>query len=120
MWSVAAAQTKPEKRTDAIRRPALTLRGFTVAEVAASYRVKPHTVLSWIKAGWLQAANMAAASSTRPRWRISEKALEAFEDRRSSPSPQSETVPAKKKKNADGGMYDPKTGKLREEFKVVG
>lgn len=50
----------------------------TPPEIAKALRVDPSTVLSWVKTGELRASNLASRSATRPRWRISREALEAF------------------------------------------
>lgn len=59
-----------------------------VGEVAAYYRVRPHTVLAWIASGELEAENIATSRATRPLWRISPDALERFAaTRRNRPEP---------------------------------
>jgi Helix-turn-helix domain len=62
---------------------------LTVAEVAATFRVKPDIVLGWIGKGQLAAVNVASAEATRkPRWRIDRDALEMFKAaRRAQPAP---------------------------------
>ena len=57
-------------------------RGYTVADVAARYRVGEDKVRRWISRGELLAVNTAATLSGRPRWVISHEALAAFEQRR--------------------------------------
>lgn len=56
----------------------------TPPEVAKRYSVKPQKVLAWIRSGELVAVNVAERANGRPRWRVSEEALETFERRRSS------------------------------------
>lgn len=61
---------------------------WKVAETAAYYRVRSHTVLAWIRSGELEAENVAATTSSRPAWRISLDALERFAaKRRNRPEP---------------------------------
>ncbi|NQT37574.1 MAG: helix-turn-helix domain-containing protein [Planctomycetes bacterium] len=67
----------------------MTERRFTPREIAESRGVSIDTVRSWIASGQLRATNLArAASSKKPRWRVSESDLAAFEAARSnSPQP---------------------------------
>jgi hypothetical protein len=53
--------------------------GFTVADIAARYRVSPDKVRAWIKAGRLAAVNTALARCGRPRFVVTPEALRAFE-----------------------------------------
>ena len=51
-------------------------RYFTVAELSATLRVKPHTVLAWIRAGELRAVDVSRHPGTgKPRWRIPAEAV---------------------------------------------
>ena len=53
---------------------------LTVKDVAERYAVGLHTVLAWIRSGQLRAMNMGRTIAGRkPRWRIREADLEAFE-----------------------------------------
>jgi hypothetical protein len=63
---------------------------FRVKDLADRFGVTEHCILAWIRAGTLQATNIARhEGSKRPRWRISELALELFELRRqATPRPQ--------------------------------
>ena len=58
--------------------------GYTVANVAARYRVGLHKVLAWIARGELLAVNVASTASRRPRWLILPEHLQDFERRRSA------------------------------------
>jgi len=52
---------------------------LTVAEVAALFDVDAGVVLSWIGAKKLAAVNVASAGCLkRPRWRVSQAAIEVF------------------------------------------
>ena len=55
----------------------------TTTVVAERYGIAPEKVLEWIRSGELIAINVAQGSNgQRPRWRIAEAELEAFELRR--------------------------------------
>lgn len=51
---------------------------FTPPEVGSRFRVEAAKVRGWIESGQLAAINVATKGATRPRYRISEHALEAF------------------------------------------
>ena len=60
---------------------------FTVRQVAEQYAVSVHTVLAWIGKGELRAVNVArSVNGGKPRWRIKQEHLEAFEAKR-TPGP---------------------------------
>ena len=67
----------------------MTERRYTPREIAESRGVSVDTVRSWIHSGQLRAVNLArAAGSRKPRWRVSETDLAAFELARSNtPAP---------------------------------
>ena len=46
-------------------------RGFTVADVAARYRVSPDKVRQWVRRGELAAVNVASSLCGRPQLRVS-------------------------------------------------
>jgi hypothetical protein len=53
---------------------------FSVRDVGERYAVGIRTVLNWIHVGDLRAVNVSRRlSAKKPRWRITEEALEAFE-----------------------------------------
>jgi transposase len=62
---------------------------FSVHEVAERYDVSEHAVLGWVARGELRAINVARSpEAKKPRWRITQQALEAFEQARTrSPPP---------------------------------
>lgn len=62
-------------------------RGFTVADVAARYRVSPDKVRLWIRRGELSAINTASSLCGRPQLRITVEALAAFEQSRTTVPP---------------------------------
>jgi hypothetical protein len=74
--------------------------GFTVADIAARYRVGPDKVRAWIKAGELTAINTSAAICARPRFVVTAEALARFEKRRSV------TLPPKPKRRRRAEIKD--------------
>ncbi len=53
---------------------------YTVFDLQQRYGVNEHTVLAWIHSGEISAFNVGRApGKKKPRWRISEMALQAFE-----------------------------------------
>lgn len=73
---------------------------YSVKQVAQRYHVGEHTVLGWIEAEELAAVNVARSRATRPRWRITAEALQAFELLRSA-TPKAPTS-AKRRKRTEG------------------
>jgi hypothetical protein len=57
---------------------------ITPPEYAARLRVKPAKIIAAIRRGELAAIDMAEPGATRPRFRISPAAIEAFERRRAA------------------------------------
>lgn len=57
---------------------------FTPPQLAARYGVKPATVLGWIRSGELVGINVGRRGATRPRFRVSASAVQAFEAARSA------------------------------------
>jgi excisionase family DNA binding protein len=53
---------------------------LSVRDVSERYGVSEHTVLGWIHSGELRAINVGRkAGAKKPRWRITQEALDAFE-----------------------------------------
>lgn len=60
---------------------------LSVRDLCKRYSVSEHTVLGWITSGELRAINVGRKSGAKkPRWRITEQALAAFEQVR-TPTP---------------------------------
>jgi excisionase family DNA binding protein len=59
-------------------------RFLTPPEVARRYGVSAEKVIGWIRRGELRAINLAARRGRRPRWRIGQADLLAFENRRAA------------------------------------
>lgn len=51
---------------------------FTPPQFATSLGVSADTVLAWIRSGELEALNLAGSRCTRPRYRISQDAIDRF------------------------------------------
>jgi len=78
------ARTKKEAATAGVRPG----RGFTVADVAKLYAVGTATVIQWIRSNELRAVNVSRSRlSKKPRWRITQSALDAFEAARGASAP---------------------------------
>ena len=69
---------------------------FSVRDLRERYAVSEHTVLGWIARGELRAVNVGRRpGAKKPRWRITQEALEAFELAR-TPTPLQPRVRRKK------------------------
>lgn len=74
--------------TDPTSTPA---RGLTVADIARRYRVSPDRVRAWIRRGELAAVNTRDVRCGRPRFVVTQEALDRFERGRAAvttPKPQ--------------------------------
>ena len=70
------------------------------AEVAKALQINSSKVSALIRSGELDAVNVALHSGGKPRWRISEAALEAFLLRRSAGKPTPKATRARRKLDA--------------------
>jgi transposase len=52
---------------------------FSVKDLTDRFGVGEHTICEWIRRGELTAINVARKPGTRPKWRVTEEALAAFE-----------------------------------------
>jgi transposase len=59
---------------------------FSVREIRERYAVGEHTVLAWIRRGELRAIDVSRKRGGRPKWRVTQEALDAFEALR-TPTP---------------------------------
>jgi excisionase family DNA binding protein len=76
---------------------------YTVQDICARYFVSVHTVLGWIARGELRALNVGRApGAKKPRWRITQEALDAFELAR-TPTPPPPTAQRRKRQ---GGVIE--------------
>jgi len=56
---------------------------YSVKQICERFAVSEHTVLGWINCGELRAINVGRRPrSKKPRWRVTEEALAAFEHAR--------------------------------------
>jgi excisionase family DNA binding protein len=61
---------------------------LSVRALCERYGVREHTVLGWIRSGELRAVNVGRRpGAKKPRWRITQEALETFEQLRTSTLP---------------------------------
>jgi excisionase family DNA binding protein len=61
---------------------------LSVRDACERYAVSEHTVLTWINRGELRAVNVGRRpAGQKPRWRIPQAALEAFELARTTTTP---------------------------------
>lgn len=73
---------------------------LSVRDLVARYGVSEHTVLSWISSGELRAFSVGRKlGAKKPRWRVTQEALEAFEALRTPTPPAPRT--RRKKRPAD-------------------
>jgi hypothetical protein len=81
--SAGSIPKQSSRRAGAMSERALSVPipapGFTVADVAARYRVSPDKVRGWIAKGVLRAINTATVLCARPRWVVPPEALAEFE-----------------------------------------
>ena len=60
----------------------------TVTDLMHRFGVSQHTVLAWIDSGELKAVDVSRKRGGKPRWRITQEALELFEQSRTkTPAP---------------------------------
>lgn len=75
---------------------------LSVQEVADRYGVGTRTVLLWIKSGELRATDCSRrAGAKKPRWRVSQAALDEFERLRSASPP---PAPVRRRRAEDAGV----------------
>ncbi len=62
---------------------------YTVHDVELRFGVSEGTVLGWVRSGQLKALNVGRTrSAKRPRWRITQGAVDAFEASRTATPPE--------------------------------
>jgi len=78
-------------------------RTLSVRNLCERYGVSEHTVLGWIRSGELKAVNVGRRlGAKKPRWRITEVALEAFEQLRTPTAP----APRGRRKKRPAGVIE--------------
>ena len=61
---------------------------YTIKDICDHFGVNEHTCLAWIHSGELKAVNVGVApGKKKPRWRITQEALDAFEALRAASPP---------------------------------
>jgi excisionase family DNA binding protein len=79
---------------------------FSIKNIRERFGVSEHTVLTWIHTGELRAVNVGRkAGAKKPRWRITQEALEAFEVLR-TPTPVPPRVRRRKRPAGIIEFYD--------------
>jgi excisionase family DNA binding protein len=70
---------------------------YTIRDICNRFGVHEQTVLAWIHSGELKAVNVGRApGKKKPRWRITQEALDAFEALRAATPPAPKTRRRKK------------------------
>jgi transposase len=59
---------------------------YSVRDLCERFGVGEHTVLGWIRSGAVAAVDVSRKPGGRPKWRVTQAALEAFERSR-TPTP---------------------------------
>lgn len=77
---------------------------YQVKDIRERYGVSEQTVLKWIHSGELKAIDVSPQRKTRPKWRISEDALKAFEQLRECTVPPPAPI-RRKKRPTTGKVY---------------
>jgi excisionase family DNA binding protein len=82
------------------------VRGMTysIKDITDRFGVGEHTVYEWIRRGELRAINVAKRQGTKPKWRITDEALRAFETSR-MPSPPPERQQRKRRDDDSISYY---------------
>ena len=76
---------------------------FTVQDLCERYGVTVHTVLGWIRSGELKAVNVGRRlGAKKPRWRITQAALDAFEAIRTTTPP----LPRVRRRKRDAAVIE--------------
>jgi hypothetical protein len=55
------------------------MKTYGIKDLCERFAVGEHTVLNWIRRGELRAIDVSRKQGGRPRWRITQEALTAFE-----------------------------------------
>lgn len=80
---------------------------YTIRDICNRYGVNEHTVLAWIHSGELKAVNVGVApGKKKPRWRITQGAVDAFEALRAA-TPPAPTPRRRRKQSADIVQFYP-------------
>jgi excisionase family DNA binding protein len=75
---------------------------YTIRDICNRFGVHEQTVLAWIHSGELKAVNVGVSpAKKKPRWRITEEALKAFEELRATTPPAPRVQRRRKKQASD-------------------
>jgi excisionase family DNA binding protein len=98
--TVLGVDKRANRRTGRAAMPST----LSVKEVAERYAVSEHTVLGWIKNCELRAINVGRRlGAGKPRWRVTQEALEKWELLR-TPTPPMPQI--RRRKRADDGVIE--------------
>lgn len=64
------------------------MKTYGIKDICERFAVGEHTVLGWIRLGELRAIDVSRKQGGRPKWRVTEEALVAFEQLRTPTPPQ--------------------------------
>lgn len=80
---------------------------YTVNDIMQRYGVTQHTVLAWIASGELKALNVGVTrGKKKPRWRVTEQAINDFEALREKNSPPPAREQRRRKSNDVVKFYE--------------
>jgi hypothetical protein len=96
-----AVHAEPTGRSRQAHAPS-SPSSYTVAELAARWRVGEDKIRSWIRKGELTAVNLASAACRRPLLRVTPEAVADFERRRSTTPP---PAPPRRRRAAQVDYY---------------
>ena len=72
---------------------------YAIKDLCERFAVGEHTVLGWIRRGELRAIDVSRNRGARPKWRITQDALDAFEQLR-TPTPPPPKMQRRKRPSA--------------------
>jgi hypothetical protein len=76
---------------------------YSVKDLQERYGVGEHTILAYLRAGVLKAIDVSRPGSRRPKWRITQAALDAFEALRTPTPPLPRT---RRTRRTDSGVIE--------------
>lgn len=77
------------------------MKTYSIREIRERYGVGEHTVLAWVRRGELRAIDVSRKPGGRPKWRITQEALDAFEAHRTPTPP-----PSRAKRRRPAGVIE--------------
>ena len=78
------------------------MKTFGIKDICDKFAVGEHTVLGWIRRGELKAINVSRKPTGRPKWRVTQEALQEFELAR-TPTP---TPPRTRRRKRAGDVIE--------------